>query len=310
MPVSGKAVGSNQRRSFPLSHNGAKARRAAHTTVSKGDAIVSPDPEITEEIAVDAAQHLLVQSEYKILPSSDTKEHITFLQKYISDKSKLSREQHIARFVDAYALYAHMRNDERLQRAVLEAAKGVGRHPNGRTTSLRLVLELMISYGDDGNEEEKRRAGKLYSRDVAAVTNLIRRGVTPTQVKALSRKKGEGLYCWATWRPEAISVEDDLSNSQTPTAGLESNNSKSLIRDRLTPTAPADMTSDVELGQDETVSTPASRRMGMNFPKSWPNELTLSKVLPNGKRMMMGRTKLDDLSKQEIIEWIASYSHK
>ncbi len=284
MPPLRKPVSPNQQRSFPPSRVNAETRRAGHPKAPKEDGIASLEPDIPSEIVVDAAKYLVEKTGYEINNLSTNEKNSLFFQKYIINRSKISRSQHISRFAEAYAHYVHMRNNEELKKSALEAVeKKTGKRPNKRTCLIRLVVELMINYSDKENKAEERRAGNLHSRDVKAIRNLIQRGVTPTQVEALSLKNGEGLNSWAMWRPD-VPFGDDASSGQIPNSDLDSESQKSLDKARLTPTAPDDITRDIELSQDKTVSKSETKRMGFRFPKSWPIELALSSIAPNGKK--------------------------
>lgn len=302
-----------QRRRSAPSHSRARSSRAAHTEAAERDEIIPRDPDVTEAIALDAARHLLGQDEYKGFLRSDAEVRIAFLRNRIVANHKLSRAQHISLLADAYALYAQLRSDPSVQHAVLEAARKLDRNLDERTTALRLVLELTITYGGKEGEGDERRAGKLYSRDAAAITNLIRRGVAPSQVVALGTEKGEGLYRWATWRPEAESYEHDAPTGEDPAPKSD----VSSPEPQPAPSTPDAAIEEAIRDQDESGAIlrrgPASgKRVQLRAPRAssedakmvwpgeWPNEIVRLKIMPNGQRLLMNRIRLDGRSDEQI----------
>lgn len=322
MPARQKQNDPNSARRSQIGSKLKRLRRAVQSrTINSKVTALPPDPDINDEIATDAARHLVGQAAYKAFLRSDSEKRIEFLRDRIVDNRKLSRAQHIALLADAYALYAQLKADPSVQHAVLEAAGQLSRCPDGRTSALRLVLELTINYGGEEGEAEERRAGKLYSRDVAAITNLIRRGVAPTRVKALSEVKGEGLTNWATCRSPTIAGEG-LSN-RDPASEPEDKTPVPPASPELTPVARSDDTDHEGGGRDEPVPlaqhraskvrarlqasrAPSKAGVKMTWPASFANELIWSKVMPDGKRVEINRIKADGQSDEQIEEMLAS----
>ena len=154
-----------------------------------------PDPAVTDATIEDAGQWLKRNGFDSFLKSSDRHEKIEWLSQQIQTRIKLSREQHLEAVVAAYAVFAMSYADNDVCEAVIALAKENGREVNGRTTRLRLIVELHVSYGTE--EDDRTRAGRSHSRDVAAINTLVRRGVMPSQVMDLASKTGQGLDAWA-----------------------------------------------------------------------------------------------------------------
>jgi hypothetical protein len=163
---------------------------------------------VPEAIAADAESYLLRNDDARHFEQLDTEQKIAWLANRLVKASKLSRKQHYETIADIYAMYATLKRNPIVQYAMTEAVRTLGRCIDGRTSALRIVVELHISYGGDGSPEDIEKARNLYSRDVVAITKLIQRGVLPSEVVQLSQKPGEGLDTWVRWKP--VMEKDEL----------------------------------------------------------------------------------------------------
>ena len=68
-----------------------------------------------------------------------------------------------------------------------------------RANAAQLVVHIVIAYGK--TDAERRANRQFASRDAAAVNHLAERGVSPDEVVALGKRKGEGLEAWARTKP-------------------------------------------------------------------------------------------------------------
>lgn len=153
--------------------------------------------QVSEEIAEDGLTYLLQEAKAAGFASLDELAKTDWLSERIVNASVLSRKQQYEQIADAYAMFVALSRDSTLASALLVASKRRGRKPDGRTSALRLVLELYITYGDGSDHKAKKRAQNLHARDVAAVEHLINSNIKPSEVLAFSEKGGQGLDEWA-----------------------------------------------------------------------------------------------------------------
>ena len=179
-----------------------RQKAKAGSLAPKKTVVAEQGPDIPEGIAVDAARYLLKRGDVPAFGESEPDAMADWFAGRMVKFNRENRKQHYETIAAAYATYAASRNDPTLQRAVAEAALRQSLVVNYRKSQLRIILELHISYGSGSDAKSVRQAGKAYSRDVAAITNLIKRGVAPSGVIELAEQKGEGLDEWVRWRPE------------------------------------------------------------------------------------------------------------
>ncbi|WP_157196522.1 hypothetical protein [Methylobacterium sp. 88A] len=172
--------------------------------------IAARGPDIPEAIALDAARYLLKRGDVPAFGGSEPDAMATWFAERMVKFNRENKKQHYETITAAYAMFVASQTDSTLQRAVAEAAHQQNLVVDGRKSQLRIILELHISYGSSCDPQSMRQAGKNYSRDVAAITSLIERGIAPSGVIALASQKGEGLDQWARWKPEG--------NPEKPTA--------------------------------------------------------------------------------------------
>lgn len=88
-----------------------------------------------------------------------------WLKRRCRQARQYSRKQLVQSVADAYEAYCLVKSDPSLAHTVLVVAKGEGIKRNSRTTILRLLIELHVSYGEDGTDREAvARARNNYSR--------------------------------------------------------------------------------------------------------------------------------------------------
>lgn len=108
---------------------------------------------------------------------------------------KISRKEHHAALAVAYCIWLRSVKGGAYRNFVYEAELSrVKSHKN--VSKLRVILENVISYGDD-TEAGLRQAQRMYSRDEAAIRFLVHQGIGPDAVKSEADKKGAGLDKWS-----------------------------------------------------------------------------------------------------------------
>lgn len=173
-----------------------RSRSADHQTSAAIDAV-----RLSDEITNDAEVFLKSSLHIPRLSELTEIEKIDWLTTCLVDAKVLSRKQHYEIIARAYATYVAMKRDEALRDSLMKAWRLKGRVADDRVPALRMIIELFIFYGDEQGPAEKRRAGKLYSRDVTAISNLIAHGIAPSQVIEKSQIAGEGLDKWCRMGP-------------------------------------------------------------------------------------------------------------
>lgn len=109
--------------------------------------------------------------------------------------SKASRKQHLTALTFVYVLWLRSPRHPRIQEYIITLARR-SKKSNKKVTSLRLLVEAIITYGENTSEDRKAKRG-LYSRDVAALTYLHHLGVEATKIADFAAKPGQGLNHWA-----------------------------------------------------------------------------------------------------------------
>lgn len=113
---------------------------------------------------------------------------------------KLSRKEHRKVVMSAYAYWIKSGSHQAYRTFVRHAldrrrAKNPKSKHNPKTTCLHLIVESLVSYGD--NDDDTRSHSKLYSRDVQAIRWLNHSRIPPSGAIELAENKGEGLDIWA-----------------------------------------------------------------------------------------------------------------
>lgn len=170
---------------------------------------------VSDEITNDAEAFLQSSLQMPRLVELNENERVEWLTTCFVDAKLLSRRQHHELIARAYATYAAMKRDESLRYSLKEAWRSKGRVVDARLTPLRMIVELFIYYGDEKDPAEKKRAGKLYSRDVAAISNLIAHEIGPSQVIQKSEVAGEGLDKWCRMGPPSTPNEAIQDGTKT-----------------------------------------------------------------------------------------------
>ena len=160
--------------------------------------------DIDPAIIADAGELLKKERYDRLLMTSDAGARLKWFSEQLANARKISRKQHIDRIAHAYASFAISRDNFEIRETVVHVALEREKTYDPRTSELRLFVEAFISYGTE--EDDARRAGHAYSRDVAAIKTLIKRRVLPSEVAVLALEPGEGLDAWA--RANAKSKQD------------------------------------------------------------------------------------------------------
>ncbi len=166
---------------------------------------------VSDELA-DNAEAYLARTPQSLLMLHEDAER--WVETEALNVSKASRRQHFEAIAFAYALFIRSVRNPDFRREILpKFAAMKGRKITPQTDPLRIIVETMVTYGIQSNEERRRTRG-LYSRDVQAIRYLQATGVTPSEVVRLSAGKGEGLDSWSR-KYSALSKE---SGEETPDA--------------------------------------------------------------------------------------------
>lgn len=176
-------------------------------------ALATRGPDIPEDIADAADAYLRELGAPLGALEASLEDQADWLANRIVEFNKASREDHHKTIAAAYAVYASSRSNEFAKLAVAKAAALKGVEISKRKCALRIIIELHVSYGTSDDPKTRRRINNLYSRDVGAVTHLIKRGIPANQLLDLSRQKGEGLDIWNRHNGEMqqISIKGNLS---------------------------------------------------------------------------------------------------
>ena len=157
---------------------------------------------MSDAILADASSYLARLDTTGMFTHMGRHERADWIKENLIRLSKHSREQQIQCIAKVYATYALQQHDPALNLLIFQTAKTLAPGRNTQASMLRLLLELSISYSGSASPKEIKLEQNSYSRDVCAITNLITRGILPSQVLDLSRRPGEGLNAWARWKPE------------------------------------------------------------------------------------------------------------
>ena len=185
----------------------ARSPRAGKTSAKRRnrsiDDSILTDPVVTQDIIDDAEIYLLGIEGSNVFNRVNDNEKVGILADGIIKSHASSMKQRYESIAKAYSVYAMFNENNIVRESMIEAADKLNIKLKTGYTPLRLIVELHISYGDNETKEDVRRAGKLYSRDVTVIKNLIKRNVKPSDVVALSAKPGEGLQAWQRYKPES-----------------------------------------------------------------------------------------------------------
>ncbi|MDN3571292.1 hypothetical protein [Methylobacterium longum] len=178
------------------------------------DSILS-DPVVTQDIIDDAEIYLLGRDGCNAFDRANSSEKIGIIADSIVKSHSSSMRQRYESIATAYSVYAMFKENRIISESMIEAAHKLKINVKNYYTPLRLIVELHINYGESETKEDVRRAGKLYSRDVTVIKNLIKRNIKPSEVVALSAKPGEGLHAWQRYKPdsEAEQASDPVRGS-------------------------------------------------------------------------------------------------
>ncbi|WP_342111032.1 hypothetical protein [Methylobacterium sp. SI9] len=207
-------------RRAPVPHRSRFARVGASEAIRKRKPhspasieVAASGPPVTSAIINGAENHLFSLPGTPKFIGDHKEEQIDWLARLVVSFNKQNRKQHLETIVNAYATYAASVYNQTLQAAIAEAAHRLGVKVTARKSILRLIIELHIAYGDEEDKTSKRQAEKNYSRDVTAISNLIKRGIPPDEVLELSKNKGEGLNEWVRWRATENEAVEKLAGA-------------------------------------------------------------------------------------------------
>ncbi len=180
--------------------------------------VIKPGPDMPYELAFDGARAARSDEQkrrYGIVNGEVN--DADWLKRRCRRARQLSRKQLVQSVADAYAAYCLVTIDPSLTSMVLAVAKHERVKRNSRTTILRLLVELHVSYGEGGTEpEDVARAQNNYSRDEKAIEHLIARNIPPCGVVALSQEKNEGLDKWFRGERPKKRVTKSCKSAKSP----------------------------------------------------------------------------------------------
>jgi hypothetical protein len=109
---------------------------------------------------------------------------------------RMSNENYHRAIGIALALYYAVLTDPHGEERLEELSEEIGYKPTKRSPWAHIIVRAVINYGRTA--EEKTLGRKHAQRDAAAIQYLAEQGISPEDVVALGKKKGEGLEAWAT----------------------------------------------------------------------------------------------------------------
>ncbi|MCJ2071264.1 hypothetical protein MKK75_21130 [Methylobacterium sp. J-030] len=139
---------------------------------------------------------------------------------------KISRRDHHVALSVAYCIWLKSGKNDAFRKFAYEAE--ISRKKiDKRVTKLRVILEKVISYGDD-TARGLRQAQKMYSRDEAAIRYLAHQGIGPGEIKSEVNKEKAGLDKWSRLWPKIRKVE---LNKKLEIDGKKTNFSNDILQD-------------------------------------------------------------------------------
>lgn len=171
------------------------ARRSLRTKVSAEDLALRDAPAFSVRQLQGAEAFLDRQPELSRLAEQMTGRPDEWVRLAAKSVRKITREQHIRAIAFAYSVWIKA-NLNPAYRAFVDAAKAKRKRIHGKTTELHLIVESIISYGDD-SQETRNAKRTLYNRDVQLIRNLYEADIGPDEVEDVVSRPGEGLKKWS-----------------------------------------------------------------------------------------------------------------
>ncbi|TNC07641.1 hypothetical protein FF100_31665 [Methylobacterium terricola] len=152
-------------------------------------------PEVNRTLLDSADKFLQNIKEIEGILETFGKNPIGALKQSSERVKKISERDHIKAVAFAYSLWLKSAHNEGYKKFLQEAWSARAK-ADKRTTSLHLLVESCISYGDPGPKSRNKVRG-LYNRDVCAIKYLHSEGIGPDDMADLFKKTGEGLDKWS-----------------------------------------------------------------------------------------------------------------
>ena len=147
-------------------------------------------PDLVQSVETFFANHPKIQK--RILKYETGNESVEGIASHFH---KMSRKNHLEALALAYCIWIKSEKSGAYRNFVYEAERRRDKIDK-RVTTLRIILENVISFGDD-TEKGMRDAQRMYSRDEAAIRYLADQGIGPDRIKSEADKDGFGLDKWS-----------------------------------------------------------------------------------------------------------------